>query len=43
MIDLLFLLAIFLALFLANVACVHYVRWLDSKPRRMPEVFRRFR
>jgi hypothetical protein len=42
MTDLLFLLAIFLALFLANIACVHYVRWLDSKPR-MPEVFRRFR
>ena len=40
--DLLFLLLIFLALFAANVACVHYVRWLDRKPR-MPEVFRRFR
>jgi hypothetical protein len=39
--DIAFLLLIFLALFGANVACVHYVRWLDRKPR-MPEVLRRW-
>lgn len=42
MADIAFLFLIFLALFGANVACVHYVRWLDKQPKRpMPEVFKR--
>lgn len=41
MMDAVFILVIFLALLAANIVCVHYVRWLDRKPRRMPEVFKR--
>jgi hypothetical protein len=41
MADVGFLFLIFLALFAANVACVHYVRWLDRQPRNMPRVFDR--
>lgn len=39
--DIVFLLLIFLALFFANVACVHYVRRLDRQPRNMPRIFDR--
>lgn len=43
--DLWLMTIVFLGALGANIATVHYVRWLDRQPyRNMPEVFkRRFR